>query len=127
MKHVSASELKRRVHRALTMATTATDTVRPASARVYPTVSRLSAPRRPKSARLYTDSSTARTETSSDDGESCRWEEDEAWVLALDAAKNAKHGMRLLYEADREMFYLHGDVIYKMLQWRFVEDFEMEA
>lgn len=93
---------------------------RPRSARVFPTVSRLSIPRRPKSARAAPSVRTARTEASSeDDDDDDLWDEEEPWLTCLEGAQNAKHGMQLLYAADKDMFYLQGDVIYKMLQYRF--------
>ena len=52
------------------------------------------------------------------------YEDEEPWVACLENATSAEDGMRRLYEEDQEAFYLHGESIYRMLQFRFEHGIE---
>lgn len=100
---------------------------RPYSARPY--YSR----RRAQSARRWLDESpqtTARTMESSEpstarslqdffDDEDAEEEEQEEWVTKVNQAKNVKDSMKQLFLTDPETFYLYGQDILNMLQYRF--------
>ena len=84
--------------------------------------------RRPQSARGWLDESpqtTARTMESSEPSTARSLqdffddEEQEEWVTKVNQATDVKDAMKQLYSTDPETFYLYGQDILKMLQYRF--------
>ena len=92
-----------------------------------------SARRRTQSARMWLDESpqtTARTIESSEPGtarslqdffddEHNDYDEDEEWATKVNEATNVKDAMKELFKSDPEIFYLYGQDVLKMLEYRF--------
>ena len=112
---------------------------RPASAR--PVSARRQRVRRVQSARRWIDDSpqtTARTMESSEPGtarsltdflvddDEEEEEEEEEWVKRMNEATNVRDAMKELFDSDPETFYLYGQDILKMVQYRFEHKLDEE-
>ena len=89
-----------------------------------------SARRRTQTARMWLDESpqtTARTIESSEPGTARSLqdffddeeEEDGEWATKVNEATNVKDAMKELFKSDPEFFYLYGQDVLKMLEYRF--------
>lgn len=54
-------------------------------------------------------------------------DEEELWVQALADAGSATDGLRILFNTDKETFYLYGDTIFRMLQLRFEHNLDTSS
>ena len=113
----------------------------PRSASARPVSARRQRVRRVQSARRWIDESpqtTARTMESSEpstarslteflvDDDDEEEEEEEEWVKRMNEATNVRDAMKELFNSDPETFYLYGQYILKMVQYRFEHKLDEE-